>query len=177
MAQNMHSLMRGTLVKRGRSTRMTDIEQQNIMLYSPRQMELATLLGGPLCGIYMLTANYKRLEKTEYARNVIFIGSILTVLYMLGALHPLFDNFPQVFYQVIPALIIGVICQKYHVSKEDIIEEQRYTFRSNWTVFIVSIIGMAFIVMLMFPLSFIVYGILGLSFGEEFLLELKSDRS
>ena len=156
---------------------MNGIEEQNIMLYSPRQMELATFLGGPLCGIYMLTANYKRLEKTEYARNVILIGSIMTALWMLGALHPLFDNFPQVFYQAIPALMVGVICQKYHISKEDIIEEQRYTFRSNWTVFIALIIGMVFIVMLMFPLSFIVYGILGLSFGEEFLLDLKGDTS
>ena len=140
---------------------MNGIEEQNIMLYFPRQMELATFLGGPLCGIYMLTANYKRLEKTEYARNVILIGSIMTVLWMLGALHPRFDNFPQVFYQAIPALMVGVICQKYHISKEDIIEEQRYTFRSNWTVFIALIIWMVLIVMLMFPLSFIVYGILG----------------
>ena len=73
--------------------------------------------------------------------------------------------------------MVGLICQKYHISKEDIIEEQRYTFQSNWTVFIALIIGMVLIVMLMFPLSFIVYGILGLSFGEEFLLDLKGDTS
>tara|TARA_B100000963_G_C22430973_1_gene582142 strand:+ start:200 stop:670 length:471 start_codon:yes stop_codon:yes gene_type:complete len=156
---------------------MSDIEQQNIMLYSPRQMEIATFLGGPLCGIYMLSANYKRLEKTEYARNVIFIGSILTVLYMLGALHPLIDNFPQGVYQAIPVLMVWGICKKYHISREGIIEEERYTFRSNWTVFIVSIIGMAFIVILMFAMSFFVYEILGLSFGEEFLLDPKSDTS
>ena len=155
---------------------MSDIEQQNIMLYSPIQMQVATFLGGPLCGIYMLTANYKRLEKTEYERNVILIGSIMTVLWMLGALHALFDNFPQVVYQAIPALMVWGICKKYHISKEDIIEEQRYTFRSNWTVFIVLIIGMVLIVALMFPLSFFVYAILGLSFGEEFLLDLKGDR-
>lgn len=155
---------------------MSDIEQQKIMLYSPIQMQVATFLGGPLCGIYMLTANYKRLEKTEYERNVILIGSIMTVLWMLGALHPLFDNFPQVVYQAIPALMVWGICKKYHISKEDIIEEQRYTFRSNWTVFIVLIIGMVLIVALMFPLSFFVYAILGLSFGEEFLLDLKGDR-
>ena len=155
---------------------MSDIEQQKIMLYSPIQMQVATFLGGPLCGIYMLTANYKRLEKTEYERNVILIGSIMTLLWMLGALHPLFDNFPQVVYQAIPALMVWGICKKYHISKEDIIEEQRYTFRSNWTVFIVLIIGMVLIVALMFPLSFFVYAILGLSFGEEFLLDLKGDR-
>ena len=143
---------------------MSDIEQQKIMLYSPIQMQVATFLGGPLCGIYMLTANYKRLEKTEYERNVILIGSIMTVLWMLGALHPLFDNFPQVVYQAIPALMVWGICKKYHISKEDIIEEQRL------------IIGMVLIVALMFPLSFFVYAILGLSFGEEFLLDLKGDR-
>ena len=145
------------------------------MLYSPRQMDIATFLCGPLCGIYMLTANYKRLEKTEYARNVILIGAIITVLWMLWALHPLFDNFPRVVYQAIPALLIWGVCKKYHISKEDIIEDQRYIFRSNWTVVLVAIIGLVLIVTLMFPLSFFVYGILGLSFGEEFLLDLKSD--
>ena len=73
--------------------------------------------------------------------------------------------------------LLSALKEKQIEKKEDIIEEQRYTFRSNWTVFIALIIGMVLIVMLMFPLSFIVYGILGLSFGEEFLLDLKGDTS
>ena len=135
---------------------MTGIEQQNIMLYSPRQMWIATLFGGPLCGIYMLTANYNRLEKTEYAQNVILIGSIMTVIHLLVALHPVIDSLPQPAYQTLPAAILWGICEKYHISKKDIIEDQRYTFRSNWTAVLVAIIGYAVLVtsMYLFYLSF-----------------------
>ena len=142
--------------ERAQWSHMTGIEQQNIMLYSPRQMWIATLFGGPLCGIYMLTANYNRLEKTEYAQNVILIGSIMTVIHLLVALHPVIDSFPQPAYQTLPAAILWGICEKYHISKKDIIEDQRYTFRSNWTAVLVAIIGYAVLVtsMYLFYLSF-----------------------
>tara|TARA_Y200000002_G_scaffold289773_1_gene243855 strand:- start:56 stop:514 length:459 start_codon:yes stop_codon:yes gene_type:complete len=140
---------------------MEGIEEQKIMLYSPRQMETATFFGGPLCGIYMLSANYKRLEKPHYALNVILIGSIILILFMLGAFHPLSQKIPQAVYQAIPVLILWGICKKYHISKEDIIEEQRYTFRSNWTVFFVLIIGLILVLILITLLGFFIYGVLG----------------
>ena len=150
----------------GRRSRMNGIEKQNIMLYSPRQMEVATFFGGPLCGIYMLNANYNRLEKLEYARKVKAIGSILVLLFFLGShfLAAVFPDAPQslrVFYQTFPALIVWIICKKYHISKEDIIEEHRYTFRSNWTVFFVSIIGLILAIILIAFLGFFIYGVLG----------------
>ena len=111
---------------------------QKIMLYSPRQMEVATFLGGPMCAVYMLTVNFKRLEKPVYARNVLFIG-LITVL--LWHLVPLTDKLPQVVYRIIPLLIVSGICLKYHISKQDILEEPLYIFRSNWKVLLVSIIG------------------------------------
>ena len=47
------------------------------------------------------------------------------------------------------------------ISKEDIIEEQRYTFRSNWTVFFVLIIGLILVLILITLLGFFIYGVLG----------------
>ena len=140
---------------------MSGIEQQNIMLYSPRQMEIATFFGGPLCAIYMLPANYKRLEKPKYALYAILIGSIIVILFMLGAFHPLSQKIPQALYQAIPVTILWGICKKYHISKEDIIEDQRYIFRSNWTVFFVSIIGLILAIILIAFLGFFIYGVLG----------------
>ena len=111
---------------------------QKIMLYSPRQMEVATFLGGPMCAVYMLTVNFKRLEKPVYARNVLFIGLIIVLLWHLV---PLTDKIPQVVYRIIPILIVSGICLKYHIAKQDILEAPLYIFRSNWRVLLVSIIG------------------------------------
>ena len=111
---------------------------QKIMLYSPRQMEVATFLGGPMCAVYMLTVNFKRLEKPVYARNVLFIGLIIVLLWHLV---PLTDKIPQVVYRIIPILIVSGICLKYHIAKQDILEAPLYIFRSNWKVLLVSIIG------------------------------------
>ena len=117
---------------------MNGIEEQKIILYSPRQIEVATFLGGPMCAVYMFNVNYKRLKKAVYARNVILIGSIIVLLWHLV---PLTDKLPQVVYRIIPLLVVSGICLKYHISKQDIIEEPRYIFCSNWNVLLVSIIG------------------------------------
>ena len=117
---------------------MNGIEEHKIILYSPRQMEVATFLGGPMCAVYMLTVNYRRLEKVIYARNVIFIGSIIVLLWHLVSVT---DKLPQVVYRIIPLLIVSGICLKYHISKQEIIEKPLYIFRSNWKVLLVSIIG------------------------------------
>lgn len=129
---------------------MIGIEEQKIMLYSPRQIEVATFLAGPICAVYMLTANYNRLEKLEYARNVTFIGSIIVLLWHLV---PVSDKVPQMVYQTIPLLIVWAICKKYHISRQDILEEPIYIFRSNWIVLLVSIIG--FIVVAIFLSTFL----------------------
>ena len=141
---------------------MNGIEEQNIMLYSPRQMEVATFFGGPVCGIYMLTANYRRLEKPKYAHNVILIGSIIVFLYLLGNAHPFSSKISQVIYQAIPVLIIWGICKKYHILKEDIVEEQRYTLRSNWMVLFVIVIAQLLTIILIGLLFFYLHVILGI---------------
>ena len=141
---------------------MSGIEEQNIMLYSPLQMEVATFFGGPVCGIYMLTANYRRLEKPKYALNVILIGSIIVFLYLLGNAHPLSSNIPQVIYQAIPVLIVWGICKKYHISKEDIVEAQKYTLRSNWTVLFVIVIAQLLTIISIGLLFFYLHEVLGI---------------
>ena len=137
---------------------MNGIEEQKIMLYSPRQMEVATLLAGPICAVYMLTANYHRLEKLKYARNVTFIGSIIVLLWHLV---PVSDKVPQMVYQTVPLLIVWVICKKYHISKQDILEEPTYIFRSNWIVLLVSIIGwiLLFIFLFIFLAALNLFGL------------------
>ena len=138
---------------------MNSIEEQKIMLYSPHQIEVATFLGGPMCAVYMLTVNYKRLKKPIYARNVVFIGIIIVLLWHIV---PLTDKVPQLVYQIIPLLIVSMICKKYHITKQSILEEPLYIFRSNWKVFVVSVIG--WILLFIFLYTFLIFlNLFGLS--------------
>ena len=152
---------------------MNGIEQQKIILYSPRQMELATLFGGPICGVYMLTANYNRLDKLEYARKTKLIGSILVLLFFLGShfLAAVFPDAPQgsrVIYQTFPVLIVWIICKRYHISKDKIVAENLYMFRSYWTVFLVVIVGLVLAIILIAVLAFFVYEVLGVPLPSHF---------
>ena len=137
-------------------------------------MELATLFGGPICGVYMLTANYNKLDKLEYARSAKLIGSILVLLFLLGSpfLAAVFPDAPQgsrVAYQTFPLLIAWIICKRYHISKDEIVAANLYMFRSNWTVVLVAIIGLVLAIILTAVLAFFVYEVLGAPLPFHFL--------
>jgi TonB family protein len=107
------------------------------LLYSPRQIEIATLLASP-SAIYMLVKNYNVLEKDEYSRNVKYIGPLVFVLYVLTALYIPYEV-PISILQVIPVFFVWAILQKYHMTKEEIIMLSPFNFQSNWKVILVGI--------------------------------------
>jgi TonB family protein len=107
------------------------------LLYSPRQIEIATLLASP-SAIYMLVKNYNVLEKDEYSRNVKYIGPLVFVLYVLTALYIPYEV-PISILQGIPVFFVWAILQKYHMTKEEIIMLSPFNFQSNWKVILVGI--------------------------------------
>ena len=107
------------------------------LLYSPRQIEIATLLASP-SAIYMLVKNYNVLEKDEYSRNVKYIGPLVFVLYVLTALYIPYEV-PISILQGIPVFFVWAILQKYHITKEEIIMLSPFNFQSNWKVILVGI--------------------------------------
>jgi TonB family protein len=107
------------------------------LLYSPRQIEIATLLASP-SAIYMLVKNYNVLEKDEYSRNVKYIGPLVFVLYVLTALYIPYEV-PISILQGIPVFFVWAILQKYHMTKEEIIMLSPLNFQSNWKVILVGI--------------------------------------
>jgi TonB family protein len=107
------------------------------LLYSPRQIEIATLLASP-SAIYMLVKNYNVLEKDEYSRNVKYIGPLVFVLYVFTALYIPYEV-PISILQGIPVFFVWAILQKYHMTKEEIIMLSPFNFQSNWKVILVGI--------------------------------------
>jgi len=96
---------------------MEEAQPKTGLLYSPRQIEIATLLASP-SAIYMLVKNYNVLEKDEYSRNVKYIGPLVFVLYVLTALYIPYEV-PISILQGIPVFFVWAILQKYHMTKEE----------------------------------------------------------
>ena len=85
---------------------MEEAQPKTDLLYSPRQIEIATVLAGPVAAIYMLVKNYNVLEKDEYSRNVKYIGPLVFVLYVLTALYIPYEV-PISILQGIPVFLFG----------------------------------------------------------------------
>ena len=116
---------------------MEEAQPKTDLLYSPRQIEIATFLASP-SAIYMLVKNYNVLEKDEYSRNVKYIGPLVFVLYVLTALYIPYEV-PISILQGIPVFFVWAILQKYHMTKEEIIMLSPFNFQSNWKVILVGI--------------------------------------
>ena len=116
---------------------MEEAQPKTDLLYSPRQIEIATFLASP-SAIYMLVKNYNVLEKDEYSQNVKYIGPLVFVLYVLTALYIPYEV-PISILQGIPVFFVWAILQKYHMTKEEIIMLSPFNFQSNWKVILVGI--------------------------------------
>ena len=117
---------------------MEQVKQKTGLLYSPRQIEIATYLTGPVSAIYMLVKNYNILEQHRISRNVKYIGAFVFVIYAVIALYfPFKVPFPIL--QGIPVLFVWAVLKKYHMTKEEIIMLSPFSFRSNWSVLLLCV--------------------------------------
>jgi hypothetical protein len=120
---------------------MEEAQPKTDLLYSPRQIEIATVLAGPVAAIYMLVKNYNILEKHEYSRNVKYIGSFLFVSLLVAIDYIPFD-IPNIAIQASYLIFVWVILYKYHMTKAEISDSSALDFRSNWVVLLVTLLGL-----------------------------------
>ena len=119
---------------------MEEAQPKTDLLYSPRQIEIATLIAGPVSAIYMLVKNYNILEQYEYSRNVKYIGSFLFVSLLVALEYIPFD-IPEIAYAPSYVIFVWAILYKYHITKAEISDSSALDFRSNWVVILVSLLG------------------------------------
>jgi len=130
---------------------MEEAQPKTDLLYSPRQIEIATFLASP-SAIYMLVKNYNILDQNEYSRNVKYIGPLVFVLYVFTALYIPYEV-PTSILQGMPVFFVWAILQKYHMTKEEIIMLSPFNFQSNWKVILVSIPALIVSLCVIFILS------------------------
>ena len=119
---------------------MKEPQQKTDLLYSPRQIEIATFLAGPVVAIYMLVKNFNILEKHRISRNIKYIGTLLLV-WLLIAIDYIPYDIPTAAIQACYLIFVLAILKKYHMTKEEIIMLSPFNFRSNWTVLLVGVLG------------------------------------
>ena len=109
-----------------------------IKLYTPAQVAVSSLLGGPCAAVFVLWKNFRGLGKSSNATHAIVWGTFLALLvFLIVPFLP--EKFPNV---VVPAAYTGVamsVNRQYQLSKKEILESERYEIRSNWNVLGISI--------------------------------------
>lgn len=143
------------------------IEKKGYSVWSAPQTFIATFLGGPLAGCYLISDNYKALNNPQFAKRALWSGVIGTAaLFLLRFILEAF--FPNLFEQIPPSVIAATACVLV-LSHADIYQKKpikelrkagslRNSYFKLIPVILVSILSM-------FALAFI-YGMLHAIFFE-----------
>lgn len=120
---------------------MTETENQlenttkNIKLYSSKSISGATFLGGPLAAGYLISENFKALDKPDEGRKSLIIG-ILTTIILFGGMFMLpekiIDKIPS---QLIPLIYTGIIWGIVEWTQGETLKvhkEKENSFFSGW---------------------------------------------
>ena len=132
---------------------MTDINLQennteNIKLYSSKAISGATFLGGPLAAGYLISENYKALDKPDIGRAALIIGIVVTVILFGGIFmlpETIIDKIPR---QIIPLIYTGIIWGIVEWKQGDILKahkENNNSFFSGWRAAGVGIVSLLII--------------------------------
>ena len=122
-------------------------------IYSPKQIQLGSFLGGPLAMLYFLKMNFDALGNKKGSKMVLIWGSVFNLL--LFASLPFLSSikFPHYVLPVAYAIAAMQIAEKYQLSKQYILDSSQYGFQSNWNIVGVSVVGIiAFAVIYGLPL-------------------------
>ena len=108
-------------------------------MYSPMQITMGTILGGPLAAMYFLKSNFDALLKFDESKRTIII-SILVSIALIAVIPFLPKKFPNTIIPILyltPALWIN---KKHQLTKESILKSEEYGLQSNWKVLWLSIL-------------------------------------
>lgn len=119
------------------------LDQTNrTLVYTPIQVFLATLLGGPFVGIYMLGVNFRAMGKGRVARQLWILGPAIIVIFLVilfSLVWPfgLLRSLPIIF-----ALISLRIVTTRQMSKGEIMASGTHEPASNLQVAAIAFLGL-----------------------------------
>ncbi|WP_410878451.1 hypothetical protein [Myroides sp. DW712] len=114
-----------------------DLETSNsaVVFYSANAIQLATFLGGPLIGGYLMRDNYRTLGEKQQGKQALWWGIAATILVFGGLLalpSTVSERIPN---YILPAIFAGVIRWIVEVKQGAVLrqhKEQNLAFYSNW---------------------------------------------
>lgn len=135
------------------SAQLADPAEVSSRLYKPLAVGLATFLGSPLAGAYVLTRNMRHLGLGDANRYVwlIAVGLLLATM-VCAVLLP--EGVPSIPFTVVQILAMGALSK--HYTGEELARhlEQEGAFHSNWRAAGIGLLFMLLLVAVAAPLAF-----------------------
>jgi hypothetical protein len=114
-------------------------------IYTKKATLIASFLGGPLVGGYLISKNFKILGEDEKSRTAIFAGIIFFVIFfelIFLIPDPIFDKIPNSLLPSIYTLIIYYLYKRHLEVKVNEYLNEDGPKASGWKIFGISIIGL-----------------------------------
>jgi hypothetical protein len=109
-------------------------------VFSPKQVYVGTMLGGPLAGIHFVRSNFRDLEKPAQAKTTLAVGIVFVVgIILLITVLP--EDFPNLIIPLAYSGIAAFVTWHYQVSAEEAEVSEKYAFLSNWLVAKVALVS------------------------------------
>lgn len=116
-------------------------------IYSPLQITLGAMWGGPLAATCFLAQNFQGLKQPLAARKTLLYGLLASVAVLL-ILPYLPEDFPSVILPLLYSLASLRIALNHHPSKAAIAASSQYEFQSSWRVLLLGLLLLILFVLL-----------------------------
>ncbi len=109
-------------------------------LFSPNQGAIGAFLLGPLTGLFILQANFAALDEPARRGKTLVYGMLASLA--VATLSPFIpENIPAVMFGLLYMFPTRYVMEKFHPSKQQIIDSPNFEFRSNWLVLGIGLLG------------------------------------
>ncbi len=111
-------------------------------LYSPRQVGIATFLGSPMAGCWLLGANFAATDEHERRRNALLAGVAATITLLLVSFM-LPENFPSIVLPIASTFVLQDRAKRLQGDRFDEHIARGGGQHSGWRVALVSLLSVA----------------------------------
>lgn len=109
-------------------------------IFTPTQIRIAAIVGGPLAATYMLESNFNNLEDSEGSRWTLILGlGAFGLLMLIYVFLPVW--FGRYLFPAMAAAASGSIAQSQQMTTDAIRESDKHDFEPAWKVAAIAIGG------------------------------------
>lgn len=123
--------------------------------YSSGQITVATFLGTPIAGAWLMAQNYKAMGRESFARQALIFGVVATlIVFVLAAVLP--DSTPNVLLPVVYTVIVQAIARAKQGPQFQAHIADGGLRHSNWRVVGIGLLFMVVVLLFMVAVLFLI---------------------